>query len=136
MKLGATMALAAGPVGRAAEGATNIKLGKKEAEESRVTSAFTYGYTKGLFGGAGLQGQFVMSRAKGTAKYYKLDNLDQITDDLPEAADATKEEPAPTASKAPAKINVVDILYGKTAAVHTPATQKLVDAVQKAAAGY
>lgn len=135
MKLGLTLAVAAGPVGRAAEGSANVKLGKKTKEEARATGAFTYGYTKGLFGGAGVQGQFVSSRAKGTAHYYGIDKDSNVTDDLPTEEELKEEADTNTTSK-PTIINVVDILYGRTDAAHTEATKGFLAAVEKATAGY
>ena len=93
-----------------------MKLGKKAEDEARATGAFTYGYTKGLFGGAGVQGQFVTSRATGTAKYYGIDKVATITDSLPTGEELKDGADVKTTSKL-TTINVVDILYGMFASL-------------------
>ncbi|KAG1670369.1 hypothetical protein FOA52_000129 [Chlamydomonas sp. UWO 241] len=65
-KLDIGIAFAAGPVGRQAEGAAAVGGGHK------ITPCFTYGYTKGLFSGVGIQGMFVTAKDKENAHYYGL----------------------------------------------------------------
>ena len=48
-----------------------IALDKKEEGPSAI-AAYTYGYTKGVFGGIGVQGTYITARNKMNAQYYGL----------------------------------------------------------------
>ncbi|GAX78323.1 hypothetical protein CEUSTIGMA_g5765.t1 [Chlamydomonas eustigma] len=72
VKLGIGIAVAAGPVGRQAEGTANIKLGQAQQNEERMVPCFCYGHTKGLFAGIGVQGMFLTSKDSENSRYYGL----------------------------------------------------------------
>jgi len=63
IKLGGEMGLAIGPVGREAEGQINISSGS-------VGTSFAYSFSYGLFGGIGLEGAVLGTRAKENARFY------------------------------------------------------------------
>ncbi len=72
-KLGADASAAAGPVGRTAEGATDIQM---QAE------ILTYSRSRGLFAGVSLEGQIVKQDHDGNARLYghKLDPKEILID--------------------------------------------------------
>eukprot|EP00955_Chlamydomonas_euryale_P057762 356889-Chlamydomonas_euryale.AAC.2 len=68
VKLGASVGAAAGPVGRQAEGSARMAVGK----DAKPVGAFTYGYSKGLFAGVGVQGMWVSSNDHENKRFYGL----------------------------------------------------------------
>jgi len=76
LKLGADASVAAGPVGREAEVATDLKL---------KSEIFSYSRTRGLFAGASLEG-VVLSADNGTTAAFEKD----ATDENRKATDALK----------------------------------------------
>lgn len=63
IKLGGEMGLTIGPMGREAEGQINLSSGG-------VGTSFAYSFSKGLFGGIGLEGAVLGTRAKENTRFY------------------------------------------------------------------
>eukprot|EP00955_Chlamydomonas_euryale_P111865 366095-Chlamydomonas_euryale.AAC.10 len=77
VKLGASVGVAAGPVGRQAEGSASMAVGENG---KHPVGAFTYGYSKGLFAGAGVQGMWVSSNDAENKRFYGLTRDASATD--------------------------------------------------------
>ncbi|KAG9287469.1 hypothetical protein G9A89_023841 [Geosiphon pyriformis] len=61
--LGGNLSVAAGPIGRTAEGAGSVSLGS-------VAAIFSYSKTRGLFAGVSIEGSVVIERKDANAKFY------------------------------------------------------------------
>ncbi|CAG8453842.1 4103_t:CDS:10 [Ambispora gerdemannii] len=61
--LGGNLSVAAGPIGRTAEGAGSVSRG-------HVAAIFSYSKTKGLFAGVSIEGSVVIERKDANAKFY------------------------------------------------------------------
>ncbi|KAF0436576.1 DUF500-domain-containing protein [Gigaspora margarita] len=61
--LGGNLSVAAGPIGRNAEGAGSVSLG-------HVAAVFSYSKTKGLFAGVSIEGSVIIERKDANAKLY------------------------------------------------------------------
>uniref|UniRef100_A0A6U6CC08 Ysc84 actin-binding domain-containing protein n=1 Tax=Odontella aurita TaxID=265563 RepID=A0A6U6CC08_9STRA len=63
IKLGGEMGLTIGPIGREAEGQINVS-------SKGVGTSFAYSFSRGLFGGIGLEGAILGARAKENERFY------------------------------------------------------------------
>lgn len=64
LTLGGNMSIAAGPIGRNFEGTGTINT------KGKVSAMYSYSRTKGLFGGASLEGSAIIERSDANAKAY------------------------------------------------------------------
>lgn len=59
------MSIAAGPLGRNVEGTGSL------SSKGKVSAMYSYSRTKGLFGGASLEGSLIVERSDANAKAYR-----------------------------------------------------------------
>ncbi|CAG8550351.1 1553_t:CDS:10 [Paraglomus brasilianum] len=63
LTLGGNLSVAAGPIGRNAEGAGSVSVG-------HVAAIFSYSKTRGLFAGVSIEGSVIIERKDANAKFY------------------------------------------------------------------